>query len=83
VARNDDPSGCKNVWPCWIRLTEHHQRQAGTLWSAIISRVGAKMEGDRLGGPWLTLIEGEGDGDGCLIMSGKWWMMIGWTGWFH
>lgn len=55
----------------------HHQRQAGTLWSAIISRVGAKMEGDRLGGPWLTLIEGERDGDGCLIMSGQLWLMIG------
>lgn len=43
----------------------NHQRQAGTVWSAISSRVAAKMEGDRLCGPWLTLIEGEGDGAGA------------------
>lgn len=63
-------AGAKNVWQCGIRATEDHQRQVGTDSSAIFSRLGAKVEGDRLCGPWLTLIEGEGDGARCLIMSG-------------
>lgn len=70
MAINDDPSGrkiCVAVSDSSNRAPSNEKQTS--FWSAIFSRVAAKVEGDRPCGPWLTLIEGEGDGVGCLIMS--------------